>query len=288
MTFREYLNQPFPYKRNRWKEFLLISLFVSVFLFIFQPISIPVVNKQLILLGYGAVGFFTVVIVHFTVTKWLPKIFNEETWTIKKQLFWYAFQLFIIGISNFYYSAWALPFPLHGFQGVLTYQLRTIGVGILPVTIHIVIVHNYLLSKILKSAGEMNDQIAVPILPSQTDEKICFSSENEKDKIEVSVSELYFIESFGNYIKIFYGNNGTIKKSVLRCSLKRVETLISTPDIVKCHRAYLVNVRKVSHVKGNSQGYRLCLGQHEMEIPLARNFSKGIRALIESVHSRSN
>lgn len=58
MTLKNYLKQPFPKLTSRWKLIITISLFVAIFLIIFQPFGISLIqNKILILSGYGLVTF---------------------------------------------------------------------------------------------------------------------------------------------------------------------------------------------------------------------------------------
>jgi DNA-binding LytR/AlgR family response regulator len=52
--------------------------------------------------------------------------------------------------------------------------------------------------------------------------------------------------------------------------------------MVKCHRAFLVNVKHIEYVKGNSQGLKLMLAAIDFEIPVSRNYSKDLK---ERVHS---
>lgn len=284
-----YLNQPFPYPGRKWKmNVLWLSMFVSIFLLIFQPIGISIPYKQLILIGYGVVGLFVGIILHLICLNLFPGIFEEETWTIKRHLLWFLIQLVFIGVANHYYTIQFLPSHPKGLEGILIFQLRAISLGIFPITLNVMLTHNILLTKNLKEATDINKHIAHPLLANQLNDTISFVADNEKDKVVVLLSELYFVESVGNYIQIYYFRNNVVKNILLRCSLKRAETISSNFfDIIKCHRAYLVNTRNVTFVKGNSQGYRLCFDNFDKEIPVARNFSKIVRDQIKAAHKHS-
>lgn len=54
------------------------------------------------------------------------------------------------------------------------------------------------------------------------------------------------------------------------------------PFIIRCHRAFLVNIRMVVKVDGNSQGYKLNLEGCEEEVPVSRAYAKEVKALIET------
>lgn len=54
------------------------------------------------------------------------------------------------------------------------------------------------------------------------------------------------------------------------------------PFIIRCHRAFLVNIRMVVKVDGNSQGYKLNLEGCEEDVPVSRAYAKEVKALIEN------
>jgi hypothetical protein len=286
MTTGAYLNQPFPSPVSKWKmNVFLLSLFVSVFLLIFQPLGFSFPYKNLILLGYGLVSFLTGAILHLICLNLFPKIFEEESWTIKKHFLWYAFQLFFIGITNHYYSTYFIPFHPGGIEGIILFELRAFGLGVFPVTIHVMVTYNYLLSKNLKEASEINEVIVNPLYEKDKEEKICIVADNEKDFLEFHISDLNIIEAVGNYIQVYYSENGSFKNSILRCSLKRAEIELGKyQEIVKCHRAFIVNLSNVTYVKGSSQGHRLWFGEHDKEIPVSRNYLKVVKEELEVVH----
>jgi DNA-binding LytR/AlgR family response regulator len=113
---------------------------------------------------------------------------------------------------------------------------------------------------------------------------ICLTSENEKDKIEFELSNFLYIESTGNYIQVYYLKDEKLKNTLLRSSLKRTEIQLADYDfIMKCHRAFLININKIIQVKGNSQGLKLIIKSVESEIPVSRNFSKSLKERMSSL-----
>ena len=62
---RKYLKQPYPSHFNKWRLIVSISLFIGLFILIFQPFGLSRVNgtyKFVFLLGYGLVTFFVLVV----------------------------------------------------------------------------------------------------------------------------------------------------------------------------------------------------------------------------------
>jgi DNA-binding LytR/AlgR family response regulator len=116
------------------------------------------------------------------------------------------------------------------------------------------------------------------------EELLSLISENDKDKLALKPEELLFIESADNYSNVVFYRNNKIHKQLLRGSLKRLESQISFPYIVRCHRSYIVNLKLIHHIKGNAQGYRIEFKNNLSDtIPVSRNYSKALFERLESL-----
>jgi hypothetical protein len=275
---KEYIRQPYPLFENRWRIILSISLFVSLFILIFQPFGISNYTgefKPLFEAGYGIVTFIVLIIDLFLFPLFLDEWFDSQKWTVFKQMIWQVWILFSIGLGNFLYSSLFLRFT-DGLNAFLTFQFYTLVVGIIPILIITILHQNSLLSKNLKLAGEMNADLLSEELLSP-DEKVRIMAENNKDKLEINLSDFSYLSSTGNYVQVYFLVNNELQNVLLRNTLKHIEEQIrQSPSIIKCHRAFLVNKDKIIRVKGNSQGLRLILKDTMEEIPVSRNYSKSL------------
>ena len=280
---RNYLQQPYPLFENRWRIIISISLFIALFMLVFQPFGISNYTgeyKHLFETGYGVVTFIVLIIDLFVFPLFLEEWFITRKWTVLKQIIWQLWILFSIGLGNFIYSSVFLQFP-NGFHAFLIYQFYTLVVGILPILIITILHQNALLSENLKLANEMNGDLTGLNGLHMPDEKVRISAENNKDKIEINQSDFIYIGSTGNYIEVFYLDKNVLKSTLLRNTLKQIEEQVKDCTfIIKCHRAFLVNKDKILRVKGNSQGLRLVLKDTPDEIPVSRNYSKSLKEII--------
>lgn len=90
------------------------------------------------------------------------------------------------------------------------------------------------------------------------DSKITLFDNSGALKLSVSTSNLYYIESDDNYIKVWYSDNrGELKTYMLRCRLKTVEETFRNSPLVRCHRKYIVNLEKVKVLRKEADGYYL-------------------------------
>jgi len=280
---KQYLSQPYPQSGNKWKLNITISLFIGLFMLIFQPFGISGSNnlyKAAFCFGYGFVTFVILLINLHLIPFFFPSLFENKRWTVKKQIVWLVFIIFSIGLGNFVYTSVLFSFwNLHYF---LLFQVYTSIVGIIPIVVLTIIQQNALLAQNLKSAQEFNSSLNRK-KEARSDERVCLTADNERDRFEIELSHLLYIESTGNYIEIFYIKEEKLKSTLLRSTLKRTELQLEHyPSMQKCHRAFVVNIDKITQVKGNSQGLRLALNDTETEIPVSRNFSKDLKDRIIS------
>ncbi len=233
--------------------------------------------KLLIILGYGIVTFAMLTLNTIIPPLVFKNTFIEKKWSIKKQLFWLTWILFSIGVGNYIYTALILK-SMGSLYIFFIFQFYTVSIGIIPITILTILKNNQLLRENLKSASELNNEIIIKKDIIENSDFICLIAENEKDKLEISSLDLLFIESVGNYIEINYLKENKLQKLLMRSSLKRAESqLENCVEIVKCHRAFLVNSNNILQALGNSQGLKLNLKHTEIEIPVSRNYAKDLK-----------
>jgi DNA-binding LytR/AlgR family response regulator len=284
MKIKDFFKQPFPVNDHAWKNILFISIFIPVFLFLFQPFGLSSYegkNKILFIIGYGAVTFIIAILIQVFLPLLFKNTFAEKNWNIGKNIINMLFTIFMIGLGNYFYTGLVFYLSFNLF-GILIFQLITLMVATIPVGFVNALRYNTLMAKNLKLAKEMNQQLSKQ-KPVNDNQIVKITAENEKDFIEINAHDFLFIESNGNYLEINYLEAEKLKTATMRGTLKRAASSLSaSPCIVKCHRAFYVNINKIIQVKGNSQGYRLCIENSEKEIPVSRNYSKTIKELLGS------
>lgn len=284
MNIISYLNQPFPKSESKWKVIISISSFVALFLIIFQPFGINLFEsniKILILSGFGLVTFCTLIIDLIILENIFTKFFDERNWKIWKEFLWLFWVIFTIGLGNAFYTSLAFDFFKLSISFIIRFQLATFVVAVIPITILIITKQKYLLKKHINSADDLNKNLQekAEVIESNI---IRFFADNEKDSIEFDITNFFFIESSGNYVELYVLDEGKIIRTSFRSTLKRaLDFFKDSPEIIQCHRAYIVNTTKIIKAKGNSQGLRLNLENCDTEIPVSRGFVNSIREIIK-------
>lgn len=97
-------------------------------------------------------------------------------------------------------------------------------------------------------------------------------------KLSLSPENLYYIESDDNYIKVWYSDNkGEIKQYMLRCRLKTVEESFKGSGLVRCHRKYIVNIKKVKVLRKETDGYVLDLDNEAIPVlPVTKTYTDAV------------
>ena len=103
-----------------------------------------------------------------------------------------------------------------------------------------------------------------------TDDTISIFDNN--DVLTVKANEILYLEANGNYVSVFEWRGGTIEKKIVRTSLSKTEKENRLPYLMRCHRSYIVNLKKVVNVSGNAQGLKLHMAEAYIIIPVSRNY----------------
>ncbi len=95
---------------------------------------------------------------------------------------------------------------------------------------------------------------------------------NTSETVTLPVSTLLYIEAVGNYVKVFHWHDGQLHTDMLRATTKQMEEALSPfPMIVRCHRAFLVNLGQVEQVVSRSGTMQLLVNHSHDSIPVSRS-----------------
>ncbi|MCS2690331.1 LytTR family DNA-binding domain-containing protein [Bacteroides sp.] len=287
---RRYLQSPYPVVYQRWKVVLISSLVVFLILLVLQPFGISGIegHKFWILLGFMGVTAVFLSIPVYLFACLFPEFYKEEGWTVWKQIVNLLMVILFIAVGNWLYSTFVFGWGLR-WDVFCVFALFTLVIGLFPTVLFILLNQNRLLAIHLEEATEMNLHLqrSVSAMESiETAEIVSLLSfqGGTRESMELDSKDLLYIESDGNYIRVNYQKGGRTMQCLLRMTMKQAEEVTGgSPLVAKCHRAFLVNLRKVVKVSGNSQGYRLLLEGCPEEIPVSRAYSKQVKELMETI-----
>jgi hypothetical protein len=158
----------------------------------------------------------------------------------------------------------------------LLYCLMTMGIPYLIAGMYFAIRDRDQTIRMINYGNVVSDEE----LPSHEEQKITLFDNNGVMKLSVSASNLYYIESDDNYIKVWYTDSADVlKQYMLRCRLKTVEESFRDSDLVRCHRKYVVNMSKVKVLSKEKGGYYLELDSDLTgPIPISKTYEETVLA----------
>lgn len=286
------LNAPFPFYFNDDRKNTALSVAISLFMFAF--LSIVHWNEmpgKLVKISLISGVIFTVLFSNIVLLpRLLPGIFDARTWNLWKYIVFNLWQFLFIGIIgtavlyviNFYHDLSFTELAFQFFPRVLLY-------GLLPVTFVGLILSNVLLQENLRTAIRANQELEkirsmkAESVPVQHTALTIYSDTSET--LSLKVADLLFVEADDNYSTFYWMNGHGLEKHMLRINLKNVESQLNNSFTLRCHRSFIVNINKIGHVSGNTNGYKLSIRDTDLSVPLSRSKGKEVMEKIEQLKS---
>lgn len=272
-----YFNPSFTFKV---KTSFTFGISVFVFLYVFKPFSIASFGDY-ILQYTSAIGVFTTVgsfLMLFIPPLIFPEYFNEDKWTVGKNLIFLFIGIFFVGFvlwycSTIYKDGKELPvvdLPL--------FLLYTFLVGAIPIFVSIYLNERNLRrkrKKKIKAIRIFREKKKLE-LNKTLDTEITIYSDNKKEHIIFDINELVYVTSQGNYASFFLKlGSDSLKEKILRVTLSEIEkNLEPFTKVIRCHKSYIVNTNFITDISGNARGYLLKSEIISFDIPVSRSFSK--------------
>ena len=101
------------------------------------------------------------------------------------------------------------------------------------------------------------------------------------ETVTIQIQNLLFIEAVGNYMKVCHLHQGQVKTDVLRATSKQMEAdLRDYPMIVRCHRAFLVNLQQVERIVSKAGTMQLLIKHCKDCLPVSRSNMTEIKKAI--------
>lgn len=180
------------------------------------------------------------------------------------------------------YTWFTIEFISHGqgnfmeiFPKSLTSGTIALGVPYIISGMYFAIIDKDKTIKLLNYEHVVTDE---PPKPESQNTKITLFDNSGALKLSLSPDNLYYIESDDNYIKVWYTDSkGEMKQYMLRCRLKTVEEDFRSSGLVRCNRKYIVNIKKVSMLRKENEGYILDLANENIPpLPVTKTYTDAV------------
>jgi len=158
------------------------------------------------------------------------------------------------------------------------------GITMMPLFFFIIYLEKVLLRKHIHLAGLLSNRIHT-LQPEKQSDLVEIYSDRSKDVIKLDASNLLLIEAAGNYAKIVFAEENKIKTTLILATMKLLESqLANYQQFSRCHKSYIVNLKKVKKVLGNSHGYKLEIPGIDDLVPVSRSYAETFIKSIDKVY----
>jgi hypothetical protein len=141
---------------------------------------------------------------------------------------------------------------------------------------------NEQLKKLQSSNAGVPQQTGDGLLAGGTNQNYQITLEgNTNEHVTLDISNLLYIEAVGNYVKVCQLQDDEAHTNMLRATMKQMEDKLQTyPMIVRCHRAFMVNLGQVEQISYNSRAMQLVMRHSNDAIPVSRSNVNKLKELL--------
>ena len=284
---------------------IISTTFIVVALAVFKPFGLDAWQWQVYvhLAAFWVIGFsicmLTDIILKYIVK--MPRSFKKGVEYIIRRNLWFQFintPLVALGICL--YRHFVLSDRVEGNQfSVVNFLETLVIIAFCSFAIGLYWRFKYrsrYLAMELEETRQLNEQLkkmqseklSEKSLQQTPESSACQSQEltltgTTNESVTLQISHLLYIEAVGNYVKVSHLRNDQVHIDMLRATMKQMEeTLQGYPMIVRCHRAFLVNLGQVEQIISHSGSTQLLIKHCHESLPVSRSNMSQVRATISN------
>ena len=282
---------------------IISTTFIVVALSVFKPFGLDAWQWQAYvhLVALGVIGFFicmlTDIILKYVVK--MPRSFKKGAeYIIRRNLWFQLINTPLVALGICLYRHFVLSDRVESNQLSVVNFLETLAI-IAFCSFAIGLYWRFkfrskYLAMELEETRLLNEQLK-EIQSEKTSEKplqqtpestVCQSQEltltgTTNESVTLQISDLLFIEAVGNYVKVNHLRDGQVHTDMLRVTMKQLEeTLLPYPMVVRCHRAFLVNLGQVEQITSHSGSTQLLIKHCHESLPVSRSNMAQVKSAI--------
>ncbi|KAF5035759.1 Tetratricopeptide repeat protein [anaerobic digester metagenome] len=180
----------------------------------------------------------------------------------------------------------AILFAFFGFTSVnflLSLFLIVLASYIVPFYLVLMAVERLIIKRFETMSASLTQdisQIKQNVVP--TTEVITVESEKTSGKLSFIMDDFIAVEAQGNYCMFYLMRKNVVTRKLLHTTMKALEAQLSAfPQVIRCHKSFLINIHQISRVSGNSRGYSLHFTGDMDSIPVSRGYQKDVMQIIQ-------
>ena len=267
---------------------IISTTFMVVALAVFKPFGLDAWQWQAYvhLVALGVIGFsicmITDIILKYVIK--MPRSFKKGAeYIIRRNLWFQLINTPLVALGICLYRHFVLSDRIEGNQLSLVNFLETLAIiAFCSFAIGLYWRFKYrskYLAMELEETRLLNEELK-KMQEERVEELTLTGTTNES--VTLRISHLLFVEAVGNYVKVSHLRDDQVHTDMLRATMKQMEeTLQGYPMIVRCHRAFLVNLGQVEQIVSHSGSTQLLIKHCHESLPVSRSNMSQVRAAIK-------
>lgn len=268
--------------KGEFKRLLWTSFGVFLFILFFQPFPLVMLNENdrlIYVTAFGAIYFLLACLVLVLIPIIWPRWFKISEWETGPPV---VLSLLLLGLTS---TAFAFYIRYVGKVPISFYiMFKVVLVCLLPIIVLIILYKNKSLERLVELIQVHNKDYFNKTISEQLkedDKEIELANENKSEKITLKLKNIICIKSADNYFEIYFIQENSVEKKLIRGTLKNIETQLSPQsNFIRCHRTTIVNILFVEKLIRNYGGYNLKMSCFDEKLPVSRQYLIQIRAAL--------
>jgi DNA-binding LytR/AlgR family response regulator len=128
--------------------------------------------------------------------------------------------------------------------------------------------------RLVKAVNKVSDsqttKTIIKEVSSTTDTSTRFFVKGDKKHHQIDLSDLLYIEAYGNYTKLFLNNEMIVSHE----KISHYEAILMDGNFLRVHKSFIVAVGKIKFIEGN----RILINEHK--IPIGQTYKSTVNKLL--------
>ena len=275
----------FIYKRsNQIAMIIFVPIFALLFITIYRPLNFEHIDEdtglltwlnisrevlvQLITLGFIFIGMAVV-----AVSRWIMHVYTRKReLSYIQYISWVAFEILIMALI-FTIAALFTDTP----KPVTTLFYNPLVKTILILLIPYVMCYIYFIwQERVAQLRLIRERLAEDETALQAAYVQIYDEKGEM-RLSVRRERLFLLESADNYVCVWYINNNSPKKVLVRNTLTKVAKQLESTHIQRCHRSYIINLDLIKVMRREKEGIFVEFGVEGVpDVPISKTYVENI------------
>lgn len=255
-------------------------LYALVFLVVYSPYSETAwfgvaKSERYLLTATFVVASILFLIVSRTLMYFSSKHFVKMTYL--KYSLWLLTEIILIGVFYAFLSMVYVKMPGYPVAHIVTKSILitflALGIPYIVTAMWLTIkdMRNTLLVTDTKNIASDGEAIA------QNMDIINIADNKGVLKLSVKLDNLYYIKAEDNYTIVYYSRNGMLNRYMIRCKIQTIEDTFRDTPLIRCHRTYIVNTKKIKVLRHENDGFYMDFDFEGIDpIPVSKTYSDSV------------